>query len=72
MLRRIKSDEKTKGIPVVIMTSSGQQADIERCYELGANSYVVKPIGFEDFSRVVKELKLYWLVVNEAPSQKDQ
>jgi two-component system response regulator len=72
VLRRIKSDEKTKGIPVVIMTSSGQQADIERCYELGANSYVVKPIGFEDFSRVVKELKLYWLVVNEAPSQKDQ
>ena len=72
VLRRMKSDEKTKGIPVVIMTSSGQQADIERCYELGANSYVVKPIGFEDFSRVVKELKLYWLVVNEAPSQKDQ
>ena len=72
VLRRMKSDEKTKGIPVVIMTSSGQQADIERCYELGANSYVVKPIGFEDFSRVIKELKLYWLVVNEAPSQKDQ
>ena len=46
--------------------------DIDRCYELGANSYVVKPIGFEDFSRVVKELKLYWLVVNQPPSQKDR
>jgi len=68
VLRRIKSDEKTRDIPVVIMTSSSQQADIDRCYELGANSYVVKPIGFEDFSRVVKELKLYWLVLNELPS----
>ena len=72
VLRRMKSDERTQGIPVVIMTSSGEQTDIDRCYELGANSYVVKPIVFEDFSRVVKELKLYWLVVNEPPSQKDQ
>ena len=72
VLRRMKSDEKTRGIPVVVMTSSGQQADIDRCYEIGANSYVVKPIGFEDFSRVVKDLKLYWLVVNQPPSQKDQ
>ena len=68
ILRRMKADEKTRDIPVVIMTSSSQQADIDRCYELGANSYVVKPIGFEDFSRVVKELKLYWLVLNELPS----
>ena len=72
VLRRMKSDEKTREIPVVVMTSSGQQADIDRCYEMGANSYVVKPIGFEDFSRVVKDLKLYWLVVNQPPSQKDQ
>ena len=72
VLRRMKSDERTQGIPVVIMTSSGEQADIDRCYEMGANSYVVKPIVFEDFSRVVKELKLYWLVMNQPPSQKDQ
>ena len=72
VLRRMKSDDKTREIPVVVMTSSGQQADIDRCYEIGANSYVVKPIVFEDFSRVVKELKLYWLVVNQPPSQKDQ
>jgi two-component system, response regulator len=72
VLRRMKSDEKTREIPVVVMTSSGQQADIDRCYEMGANSYVVKPIGFQDFSRVVKELKLYWLVMNQPPSQKDQ
>jgi len=72
VLRRMKSDDKTREIPVVVMTSSGQQADIDRCYEIGANSYVVKPIGFEDFSRVVQELKLYWLVVNQPPSQKDQ
>ncbi len=70
VLRRIKSDEKTRDIPVVIMTSSSEQADIDRCYELGANSYVVKPIGFEDFSRVVKDLKLYWLVINKPPSNK--
>jgi CheY-like chemotaxis protein len=72
VLRRMKSDEKTREIPVVVMTSSGEQADIDRCYELGANSYVIKPIAFEDFSRVVKELKLYWLLVNQPPSQKDQ
>ena len=72
ILRRMKADEKTRDIPVVIMTSSREKVDIDRCYELGANSYVVKPIGFEDFSRVVKELKLYWLVVNQPPSQKDQ
>ena len=72
VLRRMKSDDKTREIPVVVMTSSGQQADIDRCYEIGANSYVVKPIGFEDFSRVVQELKLYWLVVNQPPSQKDR
>ena len=72
ILRRMKADEKTRDIPVVIMTSSREKVDIDRCYELGANSYVVKPIGFEDYSRVVKELKLYWLVVNQPPSQKDQ
>jgi len=72
VLRRMKADEKTQDIPVVIMTSSREKVDIDRCYELGANSYVVKPIGFEDFSRVVKELKLYWLVVNQPPSQKDR
>jgi len=71
VLRRMKSDEKTRESPVVVMTSSGEQADIDRCYELGANSYVVKPIGFEDFSRVIKQLKLYWLMVNRPPSQKD-
>lgn len=71
VLRRMKSDEKTREIPVVVMTSSGEQADIDRCYALGANSYVVKPIGFEDFSRVIKQLKLYWLMVNRPPSQKD-
>ena len=72
VLRRIKSDEKTRDISVVIMTSSREKVDIDRCYELGANSYVVKPIGFEDFSRVVKELKLYWLVLNEPPANKNE
>jgi two-component system, response regulator len=72
VLRRMKADDKTHDIPVVIMTSSREQADIDRCYELGANSYVVKPIGFEDFSRVVKELKFYWLVLNEPPANKNE
>jgi len=65
VLRQIKSDERTKRIPVVVMTSSKEHKDIEECYKLGVNSYVVKPIGFEAFSKEVAQLGLYWVLINQ-------
>ena len=67
VLRRIKADERTKKIPVVVMTSSREDRDLVRCYEFGVNGYVVKPVEFEDFSRAVSELGFYWLLLNETP-----
>jgi CheY-like chemotaxis protein len=67
VLRRIKSDARTKTIPVVVLTSSRQDPDITACYELGANSYIVKPVEFESFAAAVSELGLYWLLLNEPP-----
>jgi two-component system response regulator len=67
VLRKIKGDERTKKIPVVMLTSSKEDPDIKTCYELGANSYVVKPVEFESFVKAVSELGLYWIIVNEAP-----
>jgi CheY-like chemotaxis protein len=69
VLRRMKSDERTREIPVVILTSSNQEQDIKAGYHLGVNSFVTKPINFEDFARVVAELGLYWLVVNVPPGR---
>jgi len=66
VLRQIKSDERTKRIPVVVMTSSKEHKDIEECYKLGVNSYVVKPIGFEAFSKGVAQLGLYWVLINQS------
>ncbi len=65
VLEKIKSNEMTKRIPVVILTSSKEDPDIERCYWLGANSYIVKPVDFEGFRKVVAELGLYWVVINQ-------
>ena len=67
VLRRIKSDERLKTIPVVILTSSREEQDLIASYRLGVNAYVVKPVDFEQFVRAVKELGLFWLVVNETP-----
>ena len=67
VLRRIKSDERTKKIPVVVMTSSREDKDLDTCYENGVNGYVVKPVEFEDFCRAVAELGFYWLLLNETP-----
>jgi two-component system response regulator len=68
VLRRIKSDPATRRIPVVVMTSSREERDIVESYELGVNSYIVKPVDFEQFVRAVAELGLYWLVLNQLPS----
>ena len=64
-LRVIRSDERTKRLPVVMLTSSKEEQDIIRSYELGVNSYIVKPVGFENFSKAVTEAGHYWLLVNE-------
>ena len=69
VLRRIKSDERTKTIPVVVLTSSRQEPDIKTCYELGANSYIVKPVDFDKLVEAVSEVGLYWLLLNEPPSR---
>lgn len=65
VLRQVKASPVTKNIPVVMMTSSKEQPDVIGSYELGVNSYVVKPVGFEDFAKAVSELGMYWLLVNE-------
>jgi len=65
VLKRVKSDPRTRGIPVVVLTSSSEDPDIKKCYELGANSYIVKPVEFENFAKTVVELGMYWLVLNK-------
>jgi CheY-like chemotaxis protein len=67
VLSRIKSDEKLKTIPVVILTSSREECDIVEGYRLGVNGYVVKPVHFSEFMEAVKHLGLYWLLVNQPP-----
>lgn len=65
VLQRIKADKSTKTIPVVVMTSSREDPDIKTCYDLGVNSYLVKPVDFESFFNMVSDLGMYWMVLNE-------
>lgn len=67
VLEQIKADERTKSIPVVVLTSSKEDPDIRRCYELGVNSYIVKPVEFDNFVKAVSELGMYWLILNNPP-----
>lgn len=67
VLRRIKADERTRRIPVVVLTSSKEDRDVAECYSLGVNSYIGKPVEFDEFARVVSELGLYWLLINQPP-----
>ena len=71
VLRRIKADPRTRAIPVVMLTSSKEQRDIVESYNLGVNSYIVKPVDFEGFSAAVRELGCYWLLLNQAPKSAD-
>ena len=68
VLTKIKNDPRTKMIPVIIMTSSKEEQDIIRSYQLGVNSYVVKPVDFESFAKAVSQLGLYWLLTNQSPN----
>jgi two-component system response regulator len=70
VLRVIKSDPRTKAIPVVVMTSSKEEQDMVMSYHLGANSYLQKPLDFDQFRAKIKELGFYWLLVNEPPPAK--
>lgn len=67
VLKKIKSDERTKIIPVVLLTSSKENKDIIDSYRLGVNSYIVKPVDFEDFVKAVSDVGLYWLTMNQPP-----
>lgn len=67
VLRRIKEDPRTRDIPVVVLTSSKEPRDIEACYQNRANSYVVKPVNFEAFTRAMGDLARYWMEINQAP-----
>lgn len=68
VLSKIKSNESTKTIPVVVLTSSKEHPDIERCYQLGVNSYIVKPVEFDSFLKAVSDLGLYWMLLNQSPA----
>jgi two-component system response regulator len=66
VLRRVKSDTRTRHIPVVVLTSSREQQDLIESYKLGVNSYIVKPVNFDRFAAAVQELGMYWLLMNQA------
>jgi len=67
ILRRIRSDERTKSVPVVVLTSSNEEKDRVESYKFGVNSYIVKPVNFDDFARSVAEIGCYWLLMNKPP-----
>ena len=67
VLKQLKSDEKTKLIPVVVLTSSKEERDIVESYKLGVNSFISKPVAFEEFLKVVSDMGLYWLLLNKPP-----
>src|SRR5438270_3728707 len=69
VLRRVKSDPHTRALPVAVLTSSSEERDVVESYQLGANSYIVKPVDFEQFTEAVRQLGLYWVLLNEPPRQ---
>lgn len=72
VLSRLKADDRTRGIPVVVLTSSREDRDLEAAYRLGVNSYIVKPVAFDKFVDSVQQLGLYWLLVNKTPFAEEE
>jgi two-component system, response regulator len=68
VLQKIKTDPRTRSMPVVVLTSSKESPDIQECYNLGANSYIVKPVNFEGFATAIQTLGFYWLLQNQPPT----
>ena len=69
VLRRMRADERTRRVPVVVLTSSNEDSDMVTSYDLGANSFVRKPVDFAQFRRAARQLGLYWLVLNQRPPE---
>lgn len=69
VLQQMRADERTRDVPVVVLTSSREERDIVSSYKLGANSFVSKPVAFDEFAKTVADLGLYWLLVNKIPSR---
>jgi len=69
VLRRVRSEERTRHVPVIMLTASDEEPDMSRSYDLGANSYIVKPVDFKQLSEVVLQLGLYWLLLNRVPGR---
>jgi CheY-like chemotaxis protein len=67
VLRRLKADPRTRVIPVVVLTTSREDRDVVESYQLGANSYIMKPVNFEEFTEAVRQIGLYWMVLNQLP-----
>jgi two-component system response regulator len=67
VLRQMKADPRTRAVPVVVLTSSQEDIDLKECYKIGVNSYITKPVTFDEFTKVVAEIGLYWLLVNKLP-----
>jgi CheY-like chemotaxis protein len=70
VLRAIRNDPVFKTLPVVMLTSSREEPDLKKCYELGANAYVVKPVEFNEFIEAIKQVGIFWAVINERPSER--
>ena len=68
VLQRIKADPRTRLIPVVVITTSNAERDVKECYQLGINSYIVKPLDFKQFAEAIRQVGLYWLILNRLPS----
>ena len=69
VLQRIKADPRTQRIPVIALTTSNAERDVQECYRLGINSYIVKPLDFKQFSEAIRQVGLYWLLLNRLPSE---